>query len=39
MNSGNQYLYVLEQKLPGIARVQIQPDGYLVQIELLSPVC
>jgi 6-phosphogluconolactonase (cycloisomerase 2 family) len=33
ISSDNQYLYVLEKKLPGIAAFQIQPDGNLVQIQ------
>jgi 6-phosphogluconolactonase (cycloisomerase 2 family) len=33
ISSDNQYLYVLEKKLPGIAAFQIQPDGNLIQIQ------
>ena len=33
ISSDNQYLYVLEKKLPGIGAFQIQPDGNLVQIQ------
>jgi 6-phosphogluconolactonase len=36
ISSDNQYLYVLEQKLPGIAVFQIQPDGNLVQIQSVT---
>jgi DNA-binding beta-propeller fold protein YncE len=33
ISSDNQYLYVLEKRLPGIACFQIQSDGNLVQIQ------
>jgi 6-phosphogluconolactonase len=36
ISSDNQYLYVLEKKLPGIAAFQVQPDGNLTQIQSVT---